>query len=153
VLTSRDVELKRAEKRFNLTTRDYARLAAFRHALRSFLRFSEQAASEAGLTMQHYHAMLVVRGCPEDRSVTINDLAQQLLIKHNSAVELVDRLVKEDLVVREASATDRRKVQLEMTPRGRQVLARLAGTHRRELQRIGPILKRFFGELSRPPGP
>ena len=151
MLTSRDVELKRAERKFNLTTRDYARLAAFRHALRGFLRFSEQAAAEAGLTMQHYHAMLVVRGCPEDRSVTINDLAQQLLIKHNSAVELVDRLVREDLVVREASATDRRKVQLEMTPRGRQVLARLAGTHRRELQRIGPILKRFFGELSRPP--
>jgi DNA-binding MarR family transcriptional regulator len=99
--------------------------------------------------MQHYHAMLVVRSCPEDASVTINDLAKQLLIKHNSAVELVDRLVREDLVAREASTADRRKVQLRMTQRGRQVLAKLAAMHRRELQRIGPILKGFFGELSR----
>jgi hypothetical protein len=29
------------------------------------------------------------------------------------------------------------------------VLARLAAMHRRELQRIGPGLERFFGELSR----
>ena len=143
------MELKRAEREFKLTTRDYARLAAFRHALRKFLRFSEDAAARAGLTMQHYHAMLVVRGCPEDERVTINDLAQQLLIRHNSAVELVDRLVKEDLLERETPTSDRRKVHLRMTMRGRQVLARLASMHRRELQRIGPILKNFFGELSR----
>ena len=143
------MELKKAERRYHLRTRDYAQLAAFRHALRKFLRFSEEAAAEAGLTMQHYHAMLVVRACSDDKHVTINDLAQQLLIKHNSAVELVDRLVKGDLVAREASTADRRKVQLRMTQRGRQVLAKLAATHRRELQRIGPVLKGFFGEFSR----
>ena len=143
------MRLKRAERRFNLTTRDHAQLAAFRHALRGFLRFSEAAAGEAGLTGQHYQAMLVLRACPDERRVTINDLAQQLLIKHNSAVELVDRLVKGDLVAREASTADRRKVQLRMTQRGRQVLAKLAATHRRELQRIGPVLKGFFGEFSR----
>ena len=143
------MELKKAEREFKLTTRDYARLAAFRHALRKFLRFSEEAAAGAGLTMQHYHAMLVVRACREDEQVTINDLAQQLLIKHNSAVELVDRLVREDLVSREPSTADRRKVRVQMTQRGRQVLAKLAGTHRRELQRVGPILKRFFADLSR----
>jgi DNA-binding MarR family transcriptional regulator len=136
-----------------LTTRDYARLAAFRHALRRFLRFSEAAAARVGLTSQHYQAMLVVRGCPEDRRVTIAELAEQLLIKHNSAVELVDRLVEEDLIAREVSAVDRRKVELHLTQRGRQVLAQLAATHRRELQRIGPILEGFFAELSRPPAP
>ena len=145
------MELKKAERRFNLTTGDYARLAAFRYALRKFLRFSEMAAAEAGITGQHYQAMLILRGCPEDRRTTINDLAQQLLIKHNSAVELVDRLVQEDLVVREASSVDRRKVELQLTGRGRQVLAKLAAVHRRELRRIGPVLERFFAELSRPP--
>jgi DNA-binding MarR family transcriptional regulator len=142
------MELKRAERRHRLATRDYARLAAFRYALRKFLRFSEQAAAVRGITGQHYQAMLILRACPEDRRTTINDLAQQLLIKHNSAVELVDRLVDENLVVREASRADRRKVELSLTARGRQVLARLAAMHRRELQRIGPILKRFFAELS-----
>jgi DNA-binding MarR family transcriptional regulator len=143
------VQLKKAEKRFKLATRDYAQLAAFRHTLRGFLRFSEAAAAEAGLSAQHYQAMLVLRGCPEDQRVTINDLAQQLLIKHNSAVGLVDRLAQEGLIVREPSSADRRKVELRLTSPGRQVLARLAAMHRRELQRIGPTLKRFFGELSR----
>ena len=90
-----------------------------------------------------------LRACPDDRRTTIADLAQQLLIKHNSAVELVDRLVEQDLVVREASSADRRKVELSLTQRGRQVLAKLAAVHRRELQRIGPLLKRFFAELSK----
>ncbi len=143
--------LRRAEKRYRLATRDYARLAAFRHALRRFLRFSEDAAAKVGLTGQHYHAMLIVRGWPEGDAVTINDLAKQLLIKHNSAVELVDRLVDGDLLMREVSPRDRRKVQLRLTARGRTELAKLAAMHRTELRRIGPLLSRFFDELSRPP--
>jgi DNA-binding MarR family transcriptional regulator len=143
------MELKRAEKRYQLRTRDYAQLADFRRALRKFLRFSELAAAEAGISGQHYQAMLVVRACPDNERVTINDLAQQLLIRHNSAVELVDRLVDEDLLSREPSPSDRRKVELHLTLRGRQVLAELAVVHRRELQRMGPVLKRFFAELSR----
>jgi DNA-binding MarR family transcriptional regulator len=145
------VKLKRAEQRYHLATRDYARLGAFRHALRSFLRFSEDAAARVGLTSQHYQAMLVLRGCPDERRVTIAELARQLLIKHNSAVELVDRLVGEDLVTRGVSSADRRKVELRLTQRGREVLAKLAAMHRAELQRVGPVLKAYFAELSRPP--
>jgi DNA-binding MarR family transcriptional regulator len=145
------VLLKRAERRYQLETRDYAQLAAFRHALRRFLRFSELAAARVGLTSQHYQAMLVLRGCPDDKRVTINDLAQQLLIKHNSAVELVDRLAREGLAVRQPSSADRRKVELRLTARGRQVLAKLAAMHRTELHRVGPLLGRFFAELSRAP--
>jgi len=58
----------------------------------------------------------------------------------------------EDLIAREGSLSDRRKVELKLTSRGRQLLAKLAAMHRRELQRTGPILRRFFAELSRPPG-
>jgi DNA-binding MarR family transcriptional regulator len=145
------MELKRAEKRFKLATQDYARLATFRYALRRFLRFSEAAAARVGLTGQHYQAMLVLRACPETERVTINDLARHLLIKHNSAVGLVDRLTQEKLIAREASSADRRKVELRLTARGREVLAKLAAVHRAELQRVGPLLGRFFDELSRPP--
>ena len=60
------MQLKRAERRYKLTTQDYAQLAAFRRALREFLHFSEAAAAEAGVTAQHYQAMLIIRGCPED---------------------------------------------------------------------------------------
>jgi DNA-binding MarR family transcriptional regulator len=141
--------LKKAEKRHQLTTASYARLAAWRRTLRGFLRFSEEAAERVGLTSQHYQAMLALRACPDDRRLTIADLAQELLIKHNSAVGLVDRLVEQQLVVREASSTDRRKVELRLSTRGRQVLAKLAAMHRREVQRIGPVLERLVSEIRR----
>ena len=145
------MKLKHAEKRFKLTTHDYAQLAAWRHTLRSFLRFSEQAAQDAGLSSQQYQAMLALRGSPENRRVTINDLARQLFIKHNSAVGLVDRLVRQGLVTREPSSADRRKVELHLTERGGAVLGKLASMHRRELRRIGPFAKKFFAELARRP--
>ena len=145
------MRLKRAEARFALGTHDYAQLAAFRHALRGFLHFSEAAAAAEGLTSQHYQAMLILRGWPNDEPVSISDLAQQLLIKHNSAVGLVDRLVGRGLVVRHPSTVDRRKVELRLSTQGRRVLAELAAMHRGELRRIGPLMERFFAELTRDP--
>ena len=142
--------LKKAEREHGLATGDYARLAAFRHAIREFLRFSEDAAAKAGLTAQHYQAMLVLRATPEDESVTIADLARRLFIKHNSAVGLVDRLVAESLVVRKPASHDRRKVELHLSARGRKVLARLAGMHRAELQRVGPALERLIAAVQDP---
>jgi DNA-binding MarR family transcriptional regulator len=143
------MQLRKAEQRYRLTTRDYAELAGFRRALREFLHFSEAAAAQAGLSSRHYQAMLFLRASAEVREVTINDLAGELLIKHNSAVELVDRLVGERLVARKPARIDRRKVELRLTARGRRVLAKLAAVHRAELARIGPPLRRFFNELSR----
>lgn len=147
------MKLLKAERRFKLTTRDYAQLAALRHAMRGFLRSSEAAAAKEGLTPQHYQAMLVLRACPKDGRVAINDLAQQLFIKHNSAVGLVNRLARDGLIIREPSRADRRKVELRLTGRGRELLARLAAMHVREMRRVAPILKPFLAELSRPERP
>jgi DNA-binding MarR family transcriptional regulator len=143
------VQLRKAERRYHLTTRDYAQLAAWRRALRAFLHFSERAAADVGLAAQQYQALLVVRGWPDERRVTINDLARELYIKHNSAVGLVDRLVQQDLLTRATSRADRRKVELTLTLRGRTVLAPLAVVHRRELRRLGPVFKRFFVAIAR----
>jgi len=131
-----------------LETRDYALLADFRFALRSFLYFSESAAQKCGLTAKHYQAMLALRGCPAGQRVTINDLAQQLLIRHNSAVGLVDRLQMQGLVAREASDEDKRKVHLRLTAKGGRVLERLAGVHREELRRIGPQLEQLVQQIT-----
>ena len=142
--------LKKAEKRYSLRTADYARLAAFRQGIREFLRFSEDAAGRAGLSTQHYQAMLILRAAGDATSITINDLARQLVIKHNSAVGLVDRLAGQGLVRRAPSSADRRKVELELSARGRQLLAKLAAAHRRELERIGPELRRLIADVLRP---
>jgi len=137
-------------KAVRLVTADYAELAAFRRALREFLQFSEHAAAQAGLTGRQYQAMLFLRGCEGRRPVPIDGLAQELLIRHNSAVGLVDRLAREGLVTRRRSATDRRRVEIVLTRAGRQLLARLASMHRVELKRIGPGLRRFFSHMSSP---
>lgn len=143
---------KKARRRSKLNSREYAMLAAFRYALRNFLRFSESAAEGAGLNTQQYQAMLVVRSCSEQRRVTINDLAQQLLIKHNSAVGLVDRLHKQGLVAREPSRLDRRKVNLRLTAKGDRLLEQLAEVHREEHRRIGPQLKRLLQQITQGTG-
>jgi DNA-binding MarR family transcriptional regulator len=131
-----------------LDTHEYEQLAAFRHALRSFLRFSEAEAEKGGLTAQHYQALLTLRACPEGNRLTINDLAQQLMIRHNSAVGLVDRLTKQGLVVREPSPKDGRKVYLRPTPKGERVLGKLAAVHREELRRIGPQLEALLHQIT-----
>ena len=93
-----------------------------------------------GLSAQHYQAMLALCASAEGR-LTINELAQQLLIRHNSAVGLVDRLNKQGLAAREPSPDDKRKVYLRLTAKGDRVLSRLAEVHREELRRIGPQLR------------
>jgi DNA-binding MarR family transcriptional regulator len=84
--------------------------------------------------------------------VTINELASLLLIKHNSAVGLVDRLESEGLVKRSIAPEDRRKVNVRLTRKGVRVFERLAVAHRDELQRIGPKLSEFLEYFSQPAG-
>lgn len=135
-----------------LVTGDYAELAAFRRALREFLRFSEDAAVRAGLTARQYQALLFIRACEGARPVSIDSVAGELLIKHNSAVELVDRLVAQRYVRRRRSSQDRRRVELAVTAHGRRVLQKLASMHRAELHRIGPWLREFFARMAGLPG-
>ena len=131
----------------HLDASEYQQLASFRFALRSFLRFSEAAAKKLGLSAQHYQALLAVCATA-DGHVTINDLAKQLLIRHNSAVGLVDRLTNQGLVSREPSPDDGRKVILHLTSKGDRVLEKLAEVHREELRRIGPQLESLLHQIT-----
>jgi len=139
---------KRSSSEPALTTADYVRLASFRCALRRFLHFSEAAAAGVGLTSQQYQALLVIRSLSATAPVSITDLAEQLLIKHNSAVGLADRLVAQSLMVRERIPDNRRKLQLRLTRKGETVLGKLAAAHRRKLRRIGPNINRALEELT-----
>jgi len=135
---------------------EYEVLAAFRYTLRHFLSFSEAAAAKVGLAAQQYQALLAIKGCAGRDVVTINELANLLLIKHNSAVGLVDRLEAEGLVKRSIAPQDRRKVNLRLTRKGARIFEQLAAVHRHELQRIGPQLSEFleyFSQQPRQPAP
>jgi DNA-binding MarR family transcriptional regulator len=119
-------------------------LAAFRHALRDFLNFSATAAKSAGLTPQQHQALLTIKGFPGRDEVNVGELAERLQLKHHSAVGLVDRLVLEKLVQRVPSQKDRRQVWIKLTSKGEKILNGLSSTHRQELKRIGPELRRLL---------
>lgn len=127
---------------------DYQALAAFRYALRQFLRFSEEAARRAGITPQQYLAMIAVRGFPGRDRITVGEFAERLQIRHHSAVGLIDRMVSQGLMVREPGGDDRRQVFVSLTPRGAELLEPLAAAHRDQLQqRIGGDLREILDRL------
>lgn len=128
---------------------EYETLSSFRYSLRQFIHFSEEAAQTVGLTPQQYQALVAIKGFPGRDRVTIGELAERLLIRHHSAVELVDRLVGQNLVVREADQEDRRQVFVRVSERGEELLAQLVTAHREELRRIGPQLISLLNRLEK----
>src|SRR6266568_2653552 len=124
----------------NASLKLLSRLAEFRYELRRFLHFSERAAIESGLKPQQHQLLLQVAGAPASTPVTIAYAAERLGLRHNSAVELVDRCEHEGLLARVADHNDKRKVFLRVTGKGGQLLSGLAGDHARELNEMAPRL-------------
>ncbi len=127
---------------------EFRLLAAFRVVLRQFHFFSEQAAQALGLTSLQYQTLLAIKAREGADPLTMTALAQLLLIKHNSAVGLVDRIQELGLVARRQLESDRRHVAVELTARGRRIVNRLATRHRQELQRIAPEFGRYMRQLA-----
>jgi len=129
-----------------LSDADYAALANFRHALRCFLEFSENAAAAEGLTPQQHQALLVIRGTP-GAVANVGWLAERLRVKHNTAVELTQRLEAGGLVSRKPDPDDKRAVLLSLTEAGSSKLETLSHIHRRELGQLSPEILRLLHSL------
>lgn len=132
-----------------LTSTDYQAIGAFRLALRRFAAFSEAASREAGLTAQQHQALLAVRAHSGPEPMTIGELADCLLIKNHSAVELVGRLVERDLITRAPSETDRRRIQLRLTPEADALLEQVTRANLGELSVNAPALRELLKTLRR----
>ena len=100
-------------------TPDYRAVARFRSALRAFDSAAEEAARAAGLTMQRYLLLLMVKGAPSgDERATINDVAERLKIEPHAVTGAVTRAEEAGLVVRERCTDDRRRIWVRLTPEG-----------------------------------
>ncbi|HUR23697.1 MAG TPA: helix-turn-helix domain-containing protein [Acidimicrobiales bacterium] len=121
------------------------RLLAFRDGLRRFLRWSEDQARTVGLTGPQHQLLLAIRG--HGSAPSIGDVADHLLLRHHSVVELVDRAVRGGLVRRVADPTDLRVVRLELLPEGEAKLAALSATHYEELARFRSRFESLWAEL------
>ena len=127
----------------------YRGLSEFRHQVRCFLRFSEDAARTHGIEPQQHQLLLAVKGLPEGRSPTIGELAHRLQIKHHSTVDLIDRLERSGTIVREPGTRDRREVLIRLTPAGDRILRALSVEHQAELSKVGPKLMRALAAAIR----
>lgn len=128
-----------------VTDADFAQLLAFRNGLRRFLHWSEMEAKQAGLTGAQYQLLLAIRG--HDGPPSVGDVAAHLLLRHNSAVELVDRAERSGILRRIADDSDQRVVRLELTAEGNARLAELAAAHLEELSRVRPSFEALWSHL------
>lgn len=132
-----------------LRAEDYQRLLAFRMELRSFLRWSEEAAHQAGLTPSIHQLLLVTRG---HRTVaegpTVGEAAEALHIRHHSAVELAQRAEAMGLVQRERDGEDHRRVRLRLTDEGQACLEVLTRDHLARIATLAQTLEKVVHQVA-----
>ena len=129
-----------------LSDADYQTLAGFRYALREFVRYSEAAAEQAGLTPRQHQALLAIRA-GSGGTLLVGELAERLFLRPHSASELVQRMEDQGLLRREAGGADKRQVRLRLHRRGEEMLEDLSQSHRAELLRLRPMLQKLLTEL------
>jgi transcriptional regulator, MarR family len=119
-----------------LTKGDFEQLSEFRHQIRRFERFSENAAKDAGLTPLQYLLLLHIKGYPGREWASVGELAERLQAQHHGVVALVTRCEDLGLVTRTPSNEDRRIVEVRLTRAGEAMLVKLAAMHRAELHSL-----------------
>lgn len=122
-------------------------LAEFRYQLRRFLSFSEAASESCGIGVQQYQLMQVIAAIPEGQHASITYLAERMILRHNSTVELVDRAERAGLVRRESDPKDMRRSLVLLTTQGRDILERLVAEHLRELSPLCEHLIKALRDL------
>ena len=124
----------------------YAALAGFRRALRQVMADSESICAGLGLTTQRFQALLAIRAFP-GQAMSVGDLADELVLKHHSAVELAGRLEQAGLVARKGDPQDKRRVLLTLTETGAERLTDLARAHSLELGKTRDVMIRTLKTL------
>lgn len=132
-----------------VTNADYTRLLRLRTRLRKFEHWSAAQAAEMGLTASQHQLLLAIRGHGGPDGPTIGDVADYLLVRHNTAVELVNRTQELGLIDRRRDGADHRVVRLTLTDEGRRRLNALSADHLEELSRLAEVVEELFDTLHR----
>ena len=125
-------------------------LADFRYQLRTFLSFSESASETCGVAAQQYQLMQVIGAVPPEQQASISYIAERMILRHNSTVELVDRAERAGLVERKHDENDLRRSLVQLTAQGWGILQKLVALHLEEVQRQSDGLIRSLRKLQTP---
>ncbi|AUC53878.1 MAG: MarR family winged helix-turn-helix transcriptional regulator [Sagittula sp.] len=96
-------------------------LIALRRILRATELFGRELKQVAGITAPQFRALQIIA---ENGSATATEIAQRMRVTQATVTSLVDKLVRQELVVREKSAADRRQTNIQVTPLGYKTLDR-----------------------------
>jgi DNA-binding MarR family transcriptional regulator len=135
-----------------LSQADFEHLLELRTGLRRFLRWSEQQAKAAGLTPAKHQLLLAIRGHPDPTGPTIGEIADYLVLRHHSAVGLIDRAVSDGLVKRNPDPSSKSIVRVTLTQAGTDKLGELAEAHLQELAHLAPTMRTLWRALEQGDG-
>jgi MarR family 2-MHQ and catechol resistance regulon transcriptional repressor len=104
---------------------------------RALCRLAEQSIARAGLCLTDFAALeaLLHKG-----SLTITEIQEKVLLASGSMTAAIDRLEKRGLVVRRASASDRRARVIELTAEGKRLAASCYEKHAKDLDAALSVL-------------
>lgn len=131
-------------------------LDALRRITRELRLSSRAAEQELGVSGAQ---LFVLQQLASEGAESLNELADRTRTDQSSVSVVVSRLVERGLVTREASATDGRRVTIELTPAGQRLLRRspepmqarlleaIEALSPRELETLGRVLSKLAGAL------
>jgi DNA-binding MarR family transcriptional regulator len=136
----------------SLTQADFTHLLQLRTGLRRFLHWSEEQAKAAGLTPAKHQLLLAIRGHDDASGPTVGEIADYLVLRHHSAVGLIDRAVADGLVRRNRDAESKSVVRITLTPKGMKRLDALSEAHLQELAHLAPTMRALWDALEQADG-
>jgi DNA-binding MarR family transcriptional regulator len=108
---------------------DYERLANLRAGVRRYLAWAERCAREHDTTPAQVQLALAIRAHPSPDGPTVTELADTLMLRHHSAVGLIDRAEHAGLVERRRDPERHTRVHVTLTGTGREQLATITALH------------------------
>ena len=94
-------------------------LIALRRILRATELFGRDLKQSAGVTAVQFRVLQIIA---EAGQATAKEISTRMRVSQATVTSLVDKLVREGMVLREKSARDRRQTNIHITAKGRQTL-------------------------------
>jgi DNA-binding MarR family transcriptional regulator len=113
-------------------------LRAIRRILRKTAEHSRHLAREGDLSVPQLLCLREVAKSKQKQAVTVAEVAKAVQLSIATASRILDRLESAELIRRERSSEDRRKVYLKLTASGRRKITRLPT----------PLQEQFLANLS-----
>lgn len=105
----------------------------FYAASRLIIRAYQEDLDALGITYPQYLVMMVLW---EDQEITVNQIAEKLILNTNTITPLLKRMETMGLITRTPSKTDQRKVMIGLTEEGKNMREKAAEIPSRLLQRL-----------------